>query len=58
MADAKPIPPSSGDVRGIDYADVSAPASHQPVSEGGPLPLPRDGIYSSPPQHVTDGPPA
>jgi hypothetical protein len=34
-------PSSSENVKGIDYADVSAHASHRPVDEGGP-PL-RDG---------------
>jgi hypothetical protein len=34
----KPHPPSSGDAKGIDYADVSKDASHQPVKQGGPPP--------------------
>jgi hypothetical protein len=56
-ADApKSIPRSPEDVEAIDYADVSALASHQPASERGP-PL-RDVVDGIPPKHVTDEPPA
>ena len=50
------IPPGSGVVRGTDYANVSTPASYQPVNEREPL-LPDDAIGSQL-KRVTDKPPA
>ena len=55
MVDApNPIRRSFEDVKGVDYVDVSATASRQPVREGGP-PL-RDGANGSPLKRVSPAP--
>jgi hypothetical protein len=51
----KPHPPSSESDKGIDYADVSTHAFHQPVNKGDPrLRNGANGKESSPSQLVTE----